>query len=82
MTVNDPIVVGAASGGAAAAAWVIRTWIIRQDKRVLTVESRIAALETRMAAHDAGNALIQQMNNELQELIKLTNRIAGHLKID
>ena len=78
MTLNDPIVLWGIGATATAAAWFAK----RQERRVTDLELRVSALETRMAAHDAGNALIHEMNRELQELIKLTNRIAGHLKID
>jgi hypothetical protein len=70
MTLNDPIVIWAAGAVAAAAAWFIR----RLDRRV-------SDLEAKMAAHDAGKELLDRMYNELQELTKLTSRIAGHLNI-
>lgn len=78
MTLNDPIVLWGIGAAGAVLAWFAR----RQDRRISDLELRVNTLERRMEAHDAGNALIHEMNRELQELIKLTNRIAGHLKID
>jgi len=81
MTLNDPIVLWAIGAAAAASAWIIRTWIIRQDKRVDFLETRVSELETRMAAHDGGKELLDRMYSELQRLTQLTHRIAGHLNI-
>lgn len=78
MSLNDPIVLWAIGGVAAAAAWYVR----RQDRRVSDLEGEVALLKVQMAEHNAGKVLLDKMYNELQELTKLTNRIAGHLKID
>lgn len=82
MTLNDPIVQWGLGAAGAVAAWVVRTHIVKQDRRVTALETTVALLQVQMAGHDANKDMLDRMYRELQDLSKLTNRIAGHLKID
>jgi hypothetical protein len=78
MNWNDPLVLWIAGGVVAAGAWFVR----RQDRRIGDTETAVAMLKVQMADHDSNKRLLDRMYTELQDLTKLTNRIAGHLKID
>jgi hypothetical protein len=78
MSWNDPIVLWGIGALAAVGAWYLR----REDRRISDLEVAVAALKVQMAGHDGNKQLLDRMYGELQELTKLTNRIAGHLKID
>lgn len=82
MNFSDPTFQWVAGGVAVVLGWFARALILRQERRTHDLEVRVSTLETQMAAQRASYDLIHEMNRELQDLIKLTNRIAGHLKID
>ena len=70
MMPNDPIMVWATGAVAAAGGWFIRR-----------LDQRVSKLESDMAEHTANKEMLDRMYTELQELTKLTSRIAGHLNL-
>ena len=78
MTLNDPIVLWGIGALGAVFAWFAR----REDRRISDLENAVDLLKVQMAGHETNKVLLDRMYDELQELTKLTNRIAGHLKID
>jgi len=82
MTPNEQAVAGAVGAVIGLVGWFVRRTISGQDTRLTTLEKHVGELKTQMAAHDANKQLLDSMYTELRELTKLTNRIAGHLKID
>lgn len=78
---NDPLLVGGGGVLIAMVGYLARRQIAAQEERTKRLEARVGALENQMAAHDGSKLLLEQMYKDLQELTKLTNRIAGHLNI-
>ena len=81
MTLNDPIVIFALGTGMGVVSWVVRSAMVRLDRRITVLETDVDNLQKQMAAHDANKELLDRMYIELQALTKLTSRIAGHLNI-
>ena len=81
-TDSSALVSYGAGGLAAFVGWLIRRQVAAHDIRMKNLEMRTGELERQMATHDAGKEMLDKMYVQLQELTKLTNRIAGHLNIN
>ena len=81
MTPDSQIIAAAGASALGLVGWLVRRAITHQDARLNALEKHVSELKQSMAAHDAGKELLDRMYNELQELTKLTSRIAGHLNI-
>ena len=77
MSIDEPFVIW----GLGVVVIVVGALITRLDRRVASNRTDVERLKEQMAGHDANKETLDRMYIDLQDLIRLTSRIAGHLNI-